>query len=76
MKWQSKCISMAIAKTAGRNVSFKVARMKDSTMEGQDEFIIRKPDREEEGLKDDNQAVLDDVGYNANQGLSMINLFD
>ena len=26
MKWWSKCISMAIAKTASRNVAFKVAR--------------------------------------------------
>ena len=27
MKWWSKCISMAIAKTASRNVAFKVAKM-------------------------------------------------
>ena len=34
-------------------------------MEGQDELITRKSDSEEVVLEDDNQAVLDDVGYNA-----------
>ena len=32
IKWWSKCISMAIAKTASRNVAFKVAKMRDSIM--------------------------------------------
>ena len=40
MKWWSKCISMAVAKTASRNVAFKVARMRESIMEGQDELIL------------------------------------
>ena len=30
MKWWSKCISMTITKTAGRNVAFKVARMREA----------------------------------------------
>ena len=30
MKWWSKCISMAIAKTASRNVAFKVAKMREA----------------------------------------------
>ena len=34
-------------------------------MEGHDELIIRKSDSEEGGLEDDNQAVLDELGYNA-----------
>ena len=34
-------------------------------MEGQDELIIRKWNSEEAGLQDDNQAVLDDLGSNA-----------
>lgn len=34
-------------------------------MEGQDELIIHKSDSEEVGLEDDNQALLDDLGYNA-----------
>ena len=34
-------------------------------MKGQDELIIRKSDNEEVGLEDDNQAVLDDLGYNS-----------
>ena len=56
---------MAIAKTASRNVAFKVARMRQSIMEGQDELIIRKSDTKEVALEDDNQDVLDDLGYNA-----------
>ena len=57
MKWWSKCISMAIAKTASRNMAFKVTRMKEFIMEGQDELIIRKSNSEEVGLEDDNQAL-------------------
>ena len=38
---------MAIAKTASRNVAFKVAKMRDSIMEDQDELIIRKSECEE-----------------------------
>ena len=45
---------MAIAKSASRNVAFKVARMRDSIMEGHDELIIRKSNNEEVGLEDDN----------------------
>ena len=41
MKWWSKCISMAIAKTASRNVAFKVAKMREAIMEDQDEFLMR-----------------------------------
>ena len=33
MRWWSRCISMVIAKTASRNVAFKVARMRESIME-------------------------------------------
>ena len=65
MKWWSKCISMAIAKTASRNVAFKVAKMRESIMEDQDEFLIRKSEYEEVGLETNNTAVLEDVGQNA-----------
>ena len=41
MKWWSKCISVAIAKTASRNVAFKVAKMREAIMEDQDEFLMR-----------------------------------
>ena len=47
----SKCISMAIAKTISRNVAFKVAKMRESIMEDQDEFQIRKSECEEVGLE-------------------------
>ena len=40
---------MAIAKTASRNVAFKVTKMRDSIMEDQDELIIRKPECDELG---------------------------
>ena len=50
MKWWSKCISIAIAKTASRNVAFKVAIMRESIMEDQDEFLVRKSEHEEVGL--------------------------
>ena len=43
---------MAIAKTASRNVALKVARMRDSIMEGHDELIICKSDSEEVGLQE------------------------
>ena len=62
MKWWSKCLSMAIAKTASRNVAFKVAKMRESIMEDQDEFLIRKSEYEEVGLETNNKAVLEDVG--------------
>ena len=62
---------MAIAKTASRNVAFKVAKMRDSIMEDQDELIIRKSECEELGLEANTKAVLEDVGnadlYIANQ---------
>ena len=60
---------MAIAKTASRNVVFEVAGMRESIMEDQDEFIIRKSDGEEAGLEveDDNKAAaLEDIVSNIN----------
>ena len=51
--------------TASRNVAFKVAKMRDSIMEDQDELIIRKSECEELGLEANTKAVLEDVGHNA-----------
>ena len=65
MKWWSKCISMAIAKTASRNVAFKVAKMRDSIMEDQEELITRKSECEDLGSEVNAKAVLEDVGHNA-----------
>ena len=56
---------MAIAKTASRNVVFKVAKMRDSIMEDQDELIIRNSESEELGLEANAKAALEDVGHNA-----------
>ena len=60
---------------ANRNVAFKVARMRDSIMEGQDEPIIMKLNSgsEEVGLEDDNKAVLEGVGYKYNADLYIAN---
>merc|ERR1712146_445866 len=65
MKWWFKCISLVTAKTASRNVTFKAVRMRDSIMEGQDEFIMRQSDSEDVGLGEDYEAVLEDIGCNA-----------
>ena len=42
---------MAIARTAGRNVAFKVAMMRDFIMEGQHEFIIIMRRTDSNGLE-------------------------
>ena len=65
MKWWSKCISMAIAKTASRNVAFKVAKMREAIMEDQDEFLMRNTGHTEVGLEANNVALLEDVAQNA-----------
>ena len=76
MKWWSKCISMAIAKTASRNVAFKVAKMREAIMEDQDEFLMRSSDQTEVGLENNNATFLEDAAQNAdlyiaNQNVSM-----
>ena len=65
MKWWSKCISMAIAKTASRNVAFNVAKMREAIMEYQDEFLMRKSEHTDVGVETNNRAQLEDVGQNA-----------
>ena len=65
MKWWSKCISIAIAKTASRNVAFKVAKMREAIMEDQDEFLMRNTGHTEVGLEANNAALLEDVAQNA-----------
>ena len=62
MKWRSKCISTVIAKTAGRNIAFKAARLGDSIFDRQSQILrteaaqVNSPSHEEH---------LDDVGCNA-----------
>ena len=65
MKWWSICISMAIAKTASRNVAFKVAKMREAIMEDQDEFLMRNSGQTEVGLETNNAAFLEDAAQNA-----------
>ena len=43
---------MTIAKTASRNVAFKVTRMREAIMENQSELLIRKLDTEEIGSEE------------------------
>ena len=65
MKWWSKCISMAIAKTASRNVAFKVAKMREAIMEDQDEFLMRNAECADVDMHTNNRAHLEDVAQNA-----------
>merc|ERR1712185_446609 len=65
MKWWSKCISMAIAKTASRNVAFKVAKMREAIMEDQDEFLMRNAEYADVDVYTNNRAHLEDVAQNA-----------
>ena len=59
-------ISMAITKTASRNVAFKVARMREAIIEDQDELITRKSNSSENvALEANNKAILEDIGCNA-----------
>ena len=53
-------------------MAFKVAKMRDSIMEDQDELIIiRKSECEELGLEANTKAVLlEDVGHNADLYIS------
>ena len=61
----SKCISMAIAKTASRNVAFKVAKMREAIMDDQDEFLMRNSEHTDVGVETNNRAQLEDVGQSA-----------
>ena len=46
-------------------MAFKVAKMRDSIMEDQDDLIIRKPECDELGSELNAKAALEDVGHNA-----------
>ena len=65
MKRWSRRISVAIAKTASRNVAFKVAKMREAIMEDQDEFLMRNSGQTEVGLETNNAALLEDAAQNA-----------
>ena len=65
MKWWSKCISVAIAKTASRNVAFKIAKMREAIMEDQDEFLMRNSKCTDVDMETNTRAQLEDVGQNA-----------
>ena len=56
---------MAIAKTASRNVAFKVAKMKEAIMEDQDEFLMRNTECADVDMYTNNRAYLEDVAQNA-----------
>ena len=56
---------MAIAETAGRNVAFKVAKMREAIMEDQDEFLMCNPERTDVDVETNTRAQLEDVGQNA-----------
>ena len=56
---------MVTAKTASGNVAFKVARMRESIMEDQDEIMIWRSGGKEVGSAANNRAALEDIGHNA-----------
>ena len=66
MKYKKQTLLvLVLVKTASRNVAFKVAKMRESIMEDQDELLIRKLEYEEVDLETNNKAVLEEVGQNA-----------
>jgi len=73
MKWWSKYISVAIAKTASRNVAFKVAKMREAITEDHDEFLVRNTGHTEVGLEANNAALLEDVDVAQNADLYVAN---
>ena len=46
-------------------MAFKVAKMRDSIMEDQDDLIVREPECDEVGSELNAKAALEDVGHNA-----------
>ena len=63
---------MAIAKTASRNVAFKVARMREAIMQDQDEFITRNANFEDVVSEANDRAILEDIGCNADLYLVLL----
>ena len=61
---------MAIAKTASRNVAFKVARLRDAIMQDQDEFIIRDTNLGDAALVANDRDSLEDIACNADLYIS------
>ena len=59
-----------IAKTASRNVAFKVAKMREAIVGDQDEFLMRNSGHTEVGLETNNAALLEDVAQNADLYIS------
>ena len=59
----------SIAKTASMNVAFKATRMRDSIIEGQDRFIMRKSNNVDVDLRENCDEDLADVGHNADADL-------
>ena len=58
LKWWINSISMVIARTASRNVAFKVATMRDFITVGQREFIMRKTDSNGLESEEENKEAL------------------
>ena len=65
MKCTIWCISVAIAKTASRNVAFKVAKMREAIMEDQDEFLMRNSEHAGVNADANDRARLEDLAQNA-----------
>jgi len=62
MKWRSKCLSIVIAKTAGRDVAFKVSKMGEPLLAAQPVILTRETPELFSSLHDEEALV--DLGYN------------
>ena len=47
-------------------MAFKVARLRDATMQDQDEFITRNANFEDVAVMANDKAILEDIEFNAN----------
>ena len=54
-------------------MAFEAGRVRDSIMEGQDDFIMRKSDNVDVGSGEDYEEALADVDANCNADLYVVN---
>ena len=64
MRWWTKCASMVIAKTAGRNIAFKAGVMSEAVLDTQASFVTPEA-RGQEASSELESPGDDDVERNA-----------
>ena len=63
IKWWSKCISMIIAKTASRNVAFKLGKLAESVFTSQADILTHQLVTEDSSTSNESEANFQDLGY-------------